>query len=164
MSNAGATKSACCAAGRGNARQLFTNYKYEKILVLIFVCTLPLVNPWVRGDGVGYYAFARAPLIEHHLDFRQDWLHANSSFRMGRVDDQNQHTCQRVHLYRPSRQSFLDWPRDSVVPFLAGGSRFRQNQSPLRRTHSRGRIFVPIRFRHGHRHRLLRFSGNLALL
>ena len=59
-------------------------------MALIFVCTLPLVNPWVRGDGVGYYAFARAPLIEHRLDFRQDWLRANSSFRMGRVDDRNQ--------------------------------------------------------------------------
>src|SRR5580658_1820277 len=69
---------------------LFTNYKYEKILALIFICTLPLVNPWVRGDGVGYYAYARALLIEHHLDFRQDWLHANSSFRMGRVGDQDQ--------------------------------------------------------------------------
>ena len=68
---------------------MFTNYKYEKILVLIFICTLPLVNPWVRGDGVGYYAFARAPLIQHNLDFRQDWLRANSSFRLGRVDDQN---------------------------------------------------------------------------
>ena len=69
---------------------MFTNHKYEKILALIFICTLPLVNPWVRGDGVGYYAFARAPLIEHRLDFRQDWLRANSSFRMGRVDDHNQ--------------------------------------------------------------------------
>ncbi len=69
---------------------MFTNYRYEKILALIFICTLPLVNPWVRGDGVGYYAFARAPLIEHRLDFRQDWLRANSSFRMGRVDGENQ--------------------------------------------------------------------------
>jgi hypothetical protein len=69
---------------------LFTNYKYEKILTVIFICTLPLVNPWVRGDGVGYYAFARALLIEHRLDFREDWLRANSSFRMGRVNDQNQ--------------------------------------------------------------------------
>jgi hypothetical protein len=69
---------------------LFTSHKYEKILALIFLCTLPLVNPWVRGDGVGYYAYARALLIEHHLNFRQDWLHANSSFRMGRVGDQDQ--------------------------------------------------------------------------
>ncbi len=60
--------------------------KYEKILILIFLLTLPFVNPWVRGDGVGYYAFARAALIQHNLDFRSDWEHANSSFRMGRFD------------------------------------------------------------------------------
>ena len=32
-------------------------------------------------------------LIEHHLDFQQDWLHANSSFRMGRVDDPEITSC-----------------------------------------------------------------------
>jgi hypothetical protein len=62
--------------------------KYEKALLALFLLTLPLVNPWVRGDGVGYYAFARAPLIEHRLDFRQDWMNANESFRMWRVSGQ----------------------------------------------------------------------------
>jgi hypothetical protein len=57
--------------------------------LVIFILSLPLVNPWVRGDGVGYYAFARALLIEHRLDFENDWLSANSSFRAGRVDSQN---------------------------------------------------------------------------
>ena len=60
--------------------------KYEKILALLFVLTLPLSNPWVRGDGVGYYAFARSMLIEHRLDFTKDWLEGNTSFRMGRTD------------------------------------------------------------------------------
>jgi hypothetical protein len=60
--------------------------KYEKILILVFLLTLPFVNPWVRGDGVGYYAFVRAPLIQHNLDFRNDWTHANTSFRMGRLE------------------------------------------------------------------------------
>jgi hypothetical protein len=60
--------------------------KYQIALILIFLITLPLINPWVRGDGVGYYAFARSILIEHKLDFRQDWLHANISFQMNRVD------------------------------------------------------------------------------
>jgi hypothetical protein len=69
---------------------LFTAHKYEKILALLFIFTLPMVNPWVRGDGVGYYAFARSLLIEHRLDFERDWVNANSSFRMGRVDDQDQ--------------------------------------------------------------------------
>jgi hypothetical protein len=58
------------------------------VLVLLFVVTLPLVNPWVRGDGVGYYAYARSLLIQHQLDFHPDWMHANASFRLGRVDSQ----------------------------------------------------------------------------
>jgi hypothetical protein len=60
--------------------------KYEIILLVIFVVSLPLSNPWVRGDGVGYYAFGRSLLIEHRLDFQKDWLAANTSFRMGRTD------------------------------------------------------------------------------
>jgi len=59
---------------------------YEKLLVLFFLLSLPFINPWVRGDGVGYYAYARSMLIEHHLDFTKDWLSANSSYRLGRVD------------------------------------------------------------------------------
>jgi Dolichyl-phosphate-mannose-protein mannosyltransferase len=61
--------------------------RYDKILALLFVLSLPLVNPWVRGDGVGYYAFGRALLIQHDLNFKQDWLRANSSFRSGRTDE-----------------------------------------------------------------------------
>ena len=60
--------------------------RYETILIVLFVLTLPFINPWVRGDGVGYYAYARAMLIEHRLDFTNDWLNANPSFRMDRVD------------------------------------------------------------------------------
>jgi hypothetical protein len=62
--------------------------RYEKCLLCLFVLTLPLVNPWVRGDGVGYYAYGRALIIEGRLDFRKDWLEANPSFRMGRIDSQ----------------------------------------------------------------------------
>ncbi len=59
---------------------------YFTALVLLFVLSLPLINPWVRGDGVGYYAYIRAVLIDHNLHFDKDWLRANSSFREGRVD------------------------------------------------------------------------------
>jgi hypothetical protein len=74
----------------GSEGVLFKIDKYEKILVVLFLISLPLINPWVRGDGVGYYAFARALLIEHRLDFEPDWLNANTSFRLGRVDPQGQ--------------------------------------------------------------------------
>jgi hypothetical protein len=62
----------------------------EKLMCVLFLFTLPLINPWVRGDGVGYYAYARSILIQHNLDFRSDWEHANQSFRMAKLDDEGQ--------------------------------------------------------------------------
>jgi hypothetical protein len=64
--------------------------KSERLLLLLFLLSLPLLNPWVRGDGVGYYALARAPLIEHRLDFTRDYQFANESFRGPRLDENNQ--------------------------------------------------------------------------
>jgi hypothetical protein len=61
--------------------------RLEISLLVIFVLTLPLLNPWIRGDGVGYYAYARAPLIEHNLDFTHDYQFANESFREARCDE-----------------------------------------------------------------------------
>jgi len=62
----------------------------ERLLLLLFLFSLPLLNPWVRGDGVGYYAFARAPLIQHNLDFAPDYQSANASFRGPRLDSYGQ--------------------------------------------------------------------------
>src|SRR5271168_2070116 len=73
-------------AGWGSGTRLRRFTKYEALLALLFLLTLPLSNPWVRGDGVGYYAFARSLLIEHRLDFTKDWLNANETFRMNRLD------------------------------------------------------------------------------
>lgn len=56
------------------------------ILIVIFLLSLPLVNPWVRGDGVGYYAYVRALVIDHSLNFEQDWQKANPTFAAGRID------------------------------------------------------------------------------
>ena len=62
--------------------------RHAKLLFLLFLLTLPLVNPWVRGDGVGYYAYLRSALIDHDLNFENDYLAGNKSFVMGRVDAQ----------------------------------------------------------------------------
>src|SRR5229473_2503118 len=59
-------------------------------LLFLFLLSLVLLNPWVRGDGVGYYAFARAPLIEHSLNFEHDYIAANTSFREARLDEHGQ--------------------------------------------------------------------------
>jgi len=47
--------------------------KAEKRLGLLFLASLIFITPSVRGDGVGYYALARAPLIEHAFHFEHDW-------------------------------------------------------------------------------------------
>jgi hypothetical protein len=77
--------------------------RYDKILILLFVMSLPLVNPWVRGDGVGYYAYARALVVNHNLQFEQDWINANPSFRNGRVD-----TTGRIRAEQYTRTGHLD--------------------------------------------------------
>jgi len=59
----------------------------QRPLLFLFLLSLALLNPWVRGDGVGYYAFARAPLIEHSLNFEHDYIAANTSFREARLDE-----------------------------------------------------------------------------
>jgi len=59
--------------------------RYTRILLLLFLCTLPLVNPIVHGDGVGYYAYIRAPLIQHNLRFEEDWRRANLNFSESRT-------------------------------------------------------------------------------
>jgi hypothetical protein len=51
----------------------------------VFLASLAFVNPIVHGDGVGYYAYARAPLIQHNLRFEEDWRHANLYFSQSRT-------------------------------------------------------------------------------
>jgi len=58
-----------------------------RAMLLLLLISLPLANPWVRGDGVGYYAFARAPLTQRNLDFAPDYQHANQGFREARLDE-----------------------------------------------------------------------------
>ena len=92
--------------------------KREKWLVVLFLVTLPIVNPWIRGDGVGYYAYARALLIQHNLDFRQDWLHANTSFLMGRVDSQGHLTPEQFTPTGHLDNHFTIGPALLWSPFL----------------------------------------------
>src|SRR5216683_1713649 len=62
-----------------------SSVRFLRILLVLFLLSLPLVNPIVHGDGVGYYAYARAPLIQHNLRFEEDWRHANLYFSQSRT-------------------------------------------------------------------------------
>ncbi len=92
---------------------------YDKILILIFVLTLPLVNPWVRGDGVGYYAYARAIVVNHNLQFESDWLHANPSFYLGRIDAPGHLRADQYTRTGHVDNHFTIGPALIWIPFLA---------------------------------------------
>ena len=62
-----------------------SSVRFVRTLLVLFLLSLPLVNPIVHGDGVGYYAYARAPLIQHDLRFEEDWRHANPYFSQSRT-------------------------------------------------------------------------------
>jgi len=47
--------------------------KYEKALFFLFLLSLPFLHPIVNGDGVGYYAYIRSPLIDHNFSFSSDF-------------------------------------------------------------------------------------------
>ena len=66
-------------------RRPWKSFSYTKALFILLIVTLPVVNPWVHGDGVGYYAYVHSLLIDHNLQFENEWRAANSSFTLGRV-------------------------------------------------------------------------------
>jgi hypothetical protein len=79
MNESISSKSANFSAGGRNS------VRFGRALLALFLLSLPLVNPIVHGDGVGYYAYARAPLIQHNLRFEEDWRHANLYFSQART-------------------------------------------------------------------------------
>ena len=46
-----------------------------------FVLTLPLVNPYVRGDGNGYYAYVASAVVDRDLDFENEFRRGDPLFR-----------------------------------------------------------------------------------
>lgn len=91
---------------------------YDKILIVLFLLSLPLVNPWVRGDGVGYYAYARALVINHNLRFEQDWRNANPSFRDSRVDSEGHVRPEQYTSTGHLDDHFAIGPAMLWIPFL----------------------------------------------
>jgi len=46
---------------------------YEKALFFVFLLSLPFLHAIVNGDGVGYYAYIRSPLVDHNFNFASDF-------------------------------------------------------------------------------------------
>jgi hypothetical protein len=87
-------------------------------LSLLFLLSLPLANPYVHGDGVGYYAYAQSLVIDHDLRFEDDWRAANSGFLQERVDANGRLLPEEYTVTGHLRNHFSVGPAILWAPFL----------------------------------------------
>ena len=137
---------------------------YQRILLVFFLFSLPLVNPTVHGDGVGYYAFPRAVLIQHNLRFEEDWRHASKYFTAWRVQaDEGLHPNQYTdtgHL----ENHFTVGPGMLWAPFLIFAHLLVLMWNAFGGHIARGWIFKAIPNSDGDRDSGLRFPGTLVFI
>ncbi|MEX0990761.1 MAG: hypothetical protein WD004_00620 [Actinomycetota bacterium] len=50
------------------------------ILAIIFVLTIPAITPFLRGDGVGYYAWLASPIVDGDLRFANEYREGDFVF------------------------------------------------------------------------------------
>ena len=55
--------------------------RYIYYLLIIFLITIPFINPYLRGDGNGYYAYIRSIIIDRDLEFSNEYEQANQKFK-----------------------------------------------------------------------------------
>jgi Dolichyl-phosphate-mannose-protein mannosyltransferase len=87
-------------------------------LSLLFLLSLPLVNPYVHGDGVGYYAYAQSLVIDHDLNFEDDWRAASPGFLQDRVDASGKLLAEEHTVTGHLRNHFSVGPTILWAPFL----------------------------------------------
>jgi hypothetical protein len=58
--------------------------KWELVLSALFTVTLLFVQAQVREDGIAYYGVARSLIVDHNLQFRNDWNPTNTPSILGK--------------------------------------------------------------------------------
>jgi hypothetical protein len=101
-----------------DAPRRWKSFSYTKALFVLFIITLPIVNPWVHGDGVGYYAYAHSILIDHDLQFENEWRAANSSFTIGRIGPDGEILASQYTVTHHLDNHFTVGPAILWAPFL----------------------------------------------
>ena len=57
------------------------SHRRDWLLWMAFAISLAFVNPYVRGDGNGYYAWLVSPVIDRDLDFANQYRQADPFFK-----------------------------------------------------------------------------------
>lgn len=67
-------------------KRFYSTSKHEGFLILLFLLTIPLINPYIRGDGNGYYAYVRSAIIDRDLQFENEYRHGDPAFIQSTFD------------------------------------------------------------------------------
>ena len=94
-------------------------------LLLLFLLSLPLVNPYVHGDGVGSYAYAQSLVIDHDLNFEDDWRAANPRVSAGSCGCKRTPLPEEYHGDGPVPKSLFYRAHNSVGPVSRARARRR---------------------------------------
>ena len=102
----------------GAAPRRWKSFSYTKALFVLLIVTLPIVNPWVHGDGVGYYAYVHSLLIDHNLQFENEWKAGNASFTIGRFGPNGEVLASQYTVTHHLDNHFTVGPAILWAPFL----------------------------------------------
>ena len=90
-----------------------------KMLAALFVLSLAFVNPYLRGDGNGYYAWLRSPALDRDANFGNEYLRADPLFRAGFVDAQGNPTPEMTTPIGRAENQWSIGPAILWLPFFA---------------------------------------------
>lgn len=80
MSASGAEATTGWRRVNGQTRTASTSAPRRWVYLILLVMVVS-VNPYLRGDGVGYYAYLHSPMFDQDFDFRNEFAHADSAQR-----------------------------------------------------------------------------------
>ena len=98
----------------------------ERQLGVAFLLTLPLVNPYIRGEGNGHYAHLRSVALDHDLDFENEFRRGDPDFVSSTFRVADGHFRPRLKL--PDGRARNQW---AVGPALLWAPSFLQAHGVL---------------------------------
>ena len=90
-----------------------------KVFAALFVLSLVFVNPYIRGDGNGYYAWLRSPLLDGDVDFTNEYQRADPLFRTGFVTPDGRPTPEMTTVTGKVENQWSVGPAILWLPFFA---------------------------------------------
>jgi hypothetical protein len=85
----------------------------ERLLALALLCTLPLANPYIRGEGNGHYAYLRSAVVDGDLHFENEYRRGDPDFVTSNFRRADGHLWPPLRM--PTGYVRNQWPAGAAV-------------------------------------------------